>query len=430
MCSQSRAGRFKSQKYVEVSDVEMDGMDGIGKGKGKGKQVEVDDGMVLDEQSSSQPPDTMNINEKVDLGSGQSRCAAPGTIRIKPLSSTSNGLVLPPTSNEGPITPAAGPCEWCFQLKRMCQVELKGHACLTCKSKKIKCDLVQEGWRSFGKHSKTGEGSTSVAKKMKRATTPHVEQATLEKVQRVNTPKLDWAKMLNVKEATLSTTQSKSCAQSVAPAPEHLTSALPVPPLTIQSQPGSIPDDLGQVPSKYIYLVSWEGKNVSAGFWFQTLEDLVPNDEWDTKIKQLERKNVAVEEKNVEIEKTVIWIMDEIPTLKNTIAMLVTSHNGHSAMLEGHQLLLAGPIAPSMLESQNGKIALSPILPGPPTTTPDPVLANTGLVPQPPSPTDPEIWNNLLNLGHYGLAMEIDNQSEVSSHIWDLEEMGEHSGGP
>jgi hypothetical protein len=110
-------------------------------------------------------------------------------------------------------------------------------------------------------------------------------------------------------------------------------------------------------------------------------------------------------------------MMDEITTLKNTIAMLIASHNGHSTMLEGHWLLLAGPIVPSMLETQNGEVALSLILPGLPTTTPDPVLANTGLVPQPPSPTNPEIWNNLLNLGHYGLEMEIDNQLEVSSHI-------------
>jgi hypothetical protein len=35
-------------------------------------------------------------------------------------------------------------------------------------------------------------------------------------------------------------------------------------------------------------------------------------------------------------------MMDKITTLKNTIAMLVTGHNSHSAMLKGHQLLLAG----------------------------------------------------------------------------------------
>jgi hypothetical protein len=240
MHSQLRAGQFKSQEYVEVNDVEMDGMDGIG--KGKGKQVEVDDGMVLDEQSSSQSPDAMNVDEMADLESSRVKCATPGTIRIKPLSSTSNGPVLPPTLNEGPITPPARPCERCLQLKRMCQVELEGHACLTCKSKKIKCDLIQEGWRSLGKHSKTGEGSTSVAKKAKRATTPHVEQATPAKVQRAKTPKLDWAKTLNVQEATSSMTRSKSHAQSVVPAPEHSTSALPVPPLVFQSPVFSIFD--------------------------------------------------------------------------------------------------------------------------------------------------------------------------------------------
>jgi hypothetical protein len=44
---------------------------------------------------------------------------------------------------------------------------------------------------------------------------------------------------------------------------------------------------------------------MSAGIWLQTSEDLVPNDECDTKIEQLERKNVAIEKKNVEIEEKV-----------------------------------------------------------------------------------------------------------------------------
>jgi hypothetical protein len=144
-----------------------------------------------------------------------------------------------------------------------------------------------------------------------------------------------------------------------------------------------------------------------------------PNYDWDAKIEQLEKKNVAMEEKNTEIEEKVRQMMDEISTLKNTIAML-----------KGHQLLLAGPIAPLMLETQNSEVTPSPILPGPPTTIPDPVLLNAGLVPNPPSPTHPEIWDNPLNLGHYGLAMEIDNKSEAPHHLYNLEELGEPLGGP
>jgi hypothetical protein len=114
-------------EYVEKIDIKMDGKDGMGKGngnskdkdKGKGKatgkakakEVEGDDGMVLDEQTLSQTPDAMNIDELLDSRCIWARCVTPGTIRIKPLSSTSDEPVLPPTSNDGPTTPAARHCK-------------------------------------------------------------------------------------------------------------------------------------------------------------------------------------------------------------------------------------------------------------------------------------------------------------------------------
>jgi hypothetical protein len=119
----------------------------------------------------------------------------------------------------------------------------------------------------------------SVAKKAKSATTTHIGWPMPAKAQRAQTPKVEWAKMPILQGATLSTMRFKSHAQSVTPAPELSTSALPVPPLPNHSQPVSIPGDLGQVPLKYIYLVLWEGQNVSAGIQLPTSEDLGPNND-------------------------------------------------------------------------------------------------------------------------------------------------------
>jgi hypothetical protein len=116
--------------------------------------------------------------------------------------------------------------------------------------------------------------------------------------------------------------------------------------------------------------------------------------------------------------------MDDVSTLKNTIAMLVAGQNGHSTMIEAHQQLLSGLHVPSTFKIQNGNGSQSPAVPGPPTTMPDPVLAEAGLAPILPDPADPLVWDQLLNLGEYGLAMDMDSQLEASSHRWDLEDFG------
>jgi hypothetical protein len=114
-----------------------------------------------------------------------------------------------------------------------------------------------------------------------------------------------------------------------------------------------------------------------------------------------------LEKKNAETEERLRVLMDDVSTLKNTIAMLVAGQNGHSAMIEAHQQLLLGLQAPSTFEIQNGNRSQSPAVPGPRTTKPDPVLAEAGLALIPPDPADPLVWDQLLNLGKYGLAMDI-----------------------
>jgi hypothetical protein len=118
-------------------------------------------------------------------------------------------------------------------------------------------------------------------------------------------------------------------------------------PPTICSKHVPIPDDLGQVPSKYVYLLFCEGQNVLTGIWLQTGPEIGPNDECDEKILQLKKKNAEMEER-------LRVLMEDVNTLKNTIALLVASQNGHSTMIKAHQQLLSGPHAPSTFEVQNG----------------------------------------------------------------------------
>jgi hypothetical protein len=162
------------------------------------------------------------------------------------------------------------------------------------------------------------------------------------------------------------------------------------------------------------YLLSCEGQNVSTGIQLQTVQEVEPKDKCDERILQLEKKNAEMEER-------LRVLMDNISTLKNTIAMLFTGQNSHSAMIKAHWQLLLGLHALSTFKIQNGNGSQSPAVPVPPTTMPDPVLAEAGLALIPPDP-DPLVWYQLLNLGKYGLAMDMDSQSEVSSHHWDLED--------
>jgi hypothetical protein len=147
------------------------------------------------------------------------------------------------------------------------------------------------------------------------------------------------------------------------------------------------------------------------------VQEVGPKDECDEKILQLEPKNAEMEER-------LRVLMDDISTLKNTIAMLVAGQNSHSTMIEAHRQLLSGLHAPSTFKIQNGNGSRSSAIPGPPTMMPDPVLAEAGLALIPPDPADPLVWDQLLNLGEYGLAMDMDSQSEASSHHQDLEDLG------
>jgi hypothetical protein len=417
--SRSRASKIKSSEFVET-DEEMQETSGrgkgrdrstakgkaIAKGRGKSKEVEADDGMDVDEPSSSQLPEPMNVDDPLAGPRVITKRPSAGIIRIKPVSQIS-ATIDPKTSIDHPVAPSSGPCERCSKMKRTCEVEEESHACLGCKAQKTKCNLVPEGWRHHVKHDKSGEASTSATKKSRRATTPHGE--------RPKTPKVEKQKMPKVPQLASSSSRSKSRARSVAPTTEDTSNSLPIPPPAIRSKPTPTSDDLGQVPSKYVYLLSREGQNVSTGIRLQTAQEVGPKDERDEKILELEKKNAEMEER-------LRMLMDDVSTLKNTIAMLVAGQNGHSAMIEAHRQLLSGPHAPSTFEIQNGNGSRSPAVPGPPTTTPDPVLAEAGLAPMPPDPADPLVWDHLLNLGEYGLAMDMDSQSEASSHRRDLED--------
>ena len=153
-------------------------------------------------------------------------------------------------------------------------------------------------------------------------------------------------------------------------------------------------------------------------------EDEVLNDEWDAKIQQLERKNAELDEK-------MRALTDVIISLKSMMSVLVSGQNGHSAMLESHRQALSATMESSTLETQAGNGSVSPMIPGPPMSTPDQILGNLTMVPVPPDPAEPVLWESLINLGNYGLSMDTDTQLEASSHLHDLQldRSGEPSGG-
>jgi hypothetical protein len=115
--------KIKSSEFVEM-DEEMQETSGrgkgrdrstakgkaIAKGRGKSKEVEADEGMDVDEPSSSQLPEPMNINELLAGHCVITKHPSAGIIRIKPVSQI-NATIAPKTLIDHPVAPSSGPCE-------------------------------------------------------------------------------------------------------------------------------------------------------------------------------------------------------------------------------------------------------------------------------------------------------------------------------
>jgi hypothetical protein len=188
--------------------------------------------------------------------------------------------------------------------------------------------------------------------------------------------------------------QSRSCVWSIAresssaptAAPASVvqatTPSAPAPPMTQHLQPTSakLPPSavaltsLGQVPSKYIYLVSREGNNVSSGIQLETW----PAGE-ESSMGALESKVEQLEEANVALQVKVSSLENELKDLKTTVAILVAGQNGHSAMLERHRMHLQG------IEPGEGQMAVDNNRSEREVVEP--------LIPEPSSPRHPTHWD-------------------------------------
>jgi len=90
--------------------------------------------------------------------------------------------------------------------------------------------------------------------------------------------------------------------------------------------------DLGQVTSDYVNLSPWQGQTNSSRLLFHSQEtNKLGNDHQGAAIQWLE-------DRNEELQEQVRDLSHQILVLKNTIDLLVTGQNGHTAMLEIHQL--------------------------------------------------------------------------------------------
>jgi hypothetical protein len=173
---------------------------------------------------------------------------------------------------------------------------------------------------------------------------------------------------------------------------------LPILPPRLSVNAGDLPGDSGLVPSEDVHR-SQEGQKVSTGICLHTAEEIRPDNEQEDQISRLEMENGRMKDE-------VSMLRTEVTALKTTIAMLIAQQNGHSAMLEGHRSLLMERISPSQYMDIRTE-STTPSIPAPPSTTPDPVLFEGGMVPRPPNPSDDSYWeHDFFSFGEYGLGLE------------------------
>ena len=235
-----------------------------------------------------------------------------GTIHIKPISTPfPTTPALGPsdrTPTPGPsdhTTVSATPCEKCVHQKSACVFKEGAFACVDCQRLKSRCMRVPEQWRRKG-----GKPTLELMDRAKMPQPAHVKTTKMPKMPK--TPK------------TL-------CAQSKSHAPsDTILTILPPHPQQRESIPSSV--DLGQVSSDYVYLLSREDQNVSFGLRVHGQETSNQGDDCrDATIQRLEQANL-------ELREQVRHLSHQTRLLNNTIDMLVAEHNGHTSMLESHQL--------------------------------------------------------------------------------------------
>src|SRR6202790_2863115 len=319
----------------------------------------------------------MDLDVEMDeLADDQSSPSSPSPPSQKPKkSSMKPGMTMSQVGNEG----NSDACERC--LKRRTACVYGGHvACDACRAHKQKCTGVREDWRKANKLAAKKEG----VKPAKRA--PIATQAAA--------PELGEA---HIQEASSNTTLRRSSrARSTSRPPEAMkasstprrratpkpqagpkrgttlklagqTQITPIPKAKSstrswsksksrkavedkdmsdgrdsgQGSPGgTVVDELGQVPSRYVYLINRDGKQVSGGVRVSDGERMVRRESESGNVKDLQRENIRLLAQMAEMREEMTRLKEKVVGLQMTQQVLISNHNAHTALLERHRQAL------------------------------------------------------------------------------------------
>ena len=226
-------------------------------------------------------------------------------------------------------------------MNRVCEFSGAGMACVVCQKAKQKCTGVPAGWRRSSKASHSSMAVKTPKGKGKmpcRSTSPDIARAKTPRTRLKSRAR----SAVPADPGMTPRLRSRSRARSIAtadpvPAVDPAPAAqVPVPALIPDRRAVASVNSQGLVPSEYIYLLFRAGQDVSTGVRLKASgggnegQGLAERDE---KIRQLEEANWGLRE-------TVMKMGDELTALKNTVNLLLAGHNGLTATVESHRLLL------------------------------------------------------------------------------------------
>lgn len=360
--SRSRGRRVVSEEFVEESDELTDR-----KGKKKARDeypMDVDDEMDVER---TQAPKTQ-----------QGKPPSAGTIRIKPLAALKTESM---DVDEQPGGQMLDICSACATGGHECILSQGRFACTHCVHRKLRCDRVPEGWRVVTKkdrqvfnspEAQTNPRATSAkptASRRSRSKGPAVEVEDEQPAKRGR--KTPTAPKLRKASSALSNVDQPSSSSRGKTPPNTATD------ITVQ--------DLGQVPSQYIYYVEKEARgrlNVSEGIRMEVAETVGQaegsgggivtkldiermllqlketnrqleerNSKWEEAhrelhasyktlegtVRRMEESNNKMYESHREMEKSMKQFSEHFEYIQKSVGVMVNSQNGHTATLEAHR---------------------------------------------------------------------------------------------
>jgi hypothetical protein len=381
--------RIKSKEYVDDSPddardegslaVETDerGRSGmrIDKGKGKRKDRSEESRESGRKMVVKREPTDLDV-EMDELANDQSSPSSPSPPSQKPKkSSMKPGTTKSQLLNEG----NSEACERC--LKRGTACVYGGHvACDACRAHKQKCTGVREDWRKAKKPAAKKEGVKQAkrAPVTPQATTPqpgevHVQEASSNATLRRSSRARSTSIPPEVKR-TSSTPRRRATPKPQAgpkrgttPKPAGQTQITPIPKAKSSTRSrsksksrkavededmsdggnsgrgspgGTAVDELGQVPSRYVYLINHDGKQVSGGVRVSDGERMVRRESESGNVKDLQRENMRLLAEMAEMREEMTRLKETVVGLQMTQQVLISNHNAHTALLEQHRQAL------------------------------------------------------------------------------------------